>query len=621
MSPPLSTDLLTEILAGNCSVYALLCRADPATGARTVTALSGQLRQHELIEEISTTADVFVLLPYRQIRERGYPAHDDGAPLLAIYIDEQQDYPLTSVLDKLPRRSFALTDGHFDSSDADYERKVAAIVSEEIGNGRGANFVIKREFSAECTPYNSTVPLSAFGELLDNERGAYWTFLVHTEGLVLVGASPEQHVVLDNGTAVMNPISGTYRYPPGGPTLDGVQQFLDDRKETDELYMVVDEELKMMCRICEPGTTRVHGPALKEMAWVAHTEYFIEGQTRRDPREILRETMFAPTVTGSPVESATEVIARYETTGRGYYSGVAALITRSGGGAPTLDSAILIRTAAIEPDCGRVRVAVGATLVRHSDPGAEVYETHAKAQSVLAAFGHSKPHASWNRHPMITTALAHRNDQIAGFWSPNYPHDVRSRVLDGRKALVVDAEDTFTAMLDHQLRSLGLTVTVRRFDDMYTTSDHDLVIVGPGPGDPTDVDDEKIVHLRAQIDDLLSTQRPFLAICLSHQILASRLGLPLTRRAEPNQGKQARVDVFGQSENVGFYNTFEARSAPGRIDVAGIGPVTVSADTATGAIHALEGPHFASVQFHPESILTVNGPRILAHMSERLLST
>src|SRR5689334_21990909 len=109
MSLPTSTDLLTEILAGNRSVYALLCRTDPVTGARTVTALSGQLRQHELIEEISTTADVFVLLPYRQIRERGYPAHDDGAPLLAISIDEQQDYPLSGVLDKLPRRSFALT--------------------------------------------------------------------------------------------------------------------------------------------------------------------------------------------------------------------------------------------------------------------------------------------------------------------------------------------------------------------------------------------------------------------------------------------------------------------------------------------------------------------------------
>ncbi|VFT54371.1 phenazine biosynthesis protein PhzE [Pseudomonas aeruginosa] len=59
-------------------------------------------------------------------------------------------------------------------------------------------------------------------------------------------------------------------------------EFLDNRKEADELYMVVDEELKMMARICEDGG-RVLGPYLKEMAHLAHTEYFIEGpdQPRR----------------------------------------------------------------------------------------------------------------------------------------------------------------------------------------------------------------------------------------------------------------------------------------------------------------------------------------------------
>ncbi|MFO7115698.1 chorismate-binding protein, partial [Pseudomonas aeruginosa] len=52
---------------------------------------------------------------------------------------------------------------------------------------------------------------------------------------------------------------------------------------------------------------------------------------------------FAPTVTGSPLESACRVIRRYEPQGRGYYSGVAALIGGDGQGGRTLDSAILIR--------------------------------------------------------------------------------------------------------------------------------------------------------------------------------------------------------------------------------------------------------------------------------------
>ena len=79
--------------------------------------------------------------------------------------------------------------------------------------------------------------------------GAHWTFLIHTGTRTLVGASPERHISLQGGTAVMNPISGTYRYPTSGPTLSGVLEFLGDRKETDELYMVLDEELKMMARI------------------------------------------------------------------------------------------------------------------------------------------------------------------------------------------------------------------------------------------------------------------------------------------------------------------------------------------------------------------------------------
>src|SRR5690606_26981262 len=121
----------------------------------------------------------------------------------------------------------------------------------------------------------------------------------------------------------------------------GITGFLADRKEAEELYMVLDEELKMMARVCDAGG-RVRGPYLKEMARLAHTEYFIEGRGARDPREILKETMFAPTVTGSPLENACRVIARYEPEGRGYYSGVVALVGRDTAGRRTLDSAILI---------------------------------------------------------------------------------------------------------------------------------------------------------------------------------------------------------------------------------------------------------------------------------------
>jgi phenazine biosynthesis protein phzE len=171
-------------------------------------------------------------------------------------------------------------------------------------------------------------------------------------------------------------------------------------------------------------------------------------------------------------------------------------------------------------------------------------------------------------------------------------------------------------MLDHQLRALGLTVEVRRFDEAYAIGDHDVVVVGPGPGDPCDVDDPKIRRLDGAIDQLLAQRHPFLAVCLSHQVLCRRLGLPLERREQPNQGTQRRIDLFGSPERVAFYNSFEGRSDADRLMTRDAGPVEVSRDPATGEVHALRGNRFASMQFHPESLLTIDGPRILTDMAE-----
>ena len=92
--------------------------------------------------------------------------------------------------------------------------------------------------------------------------------------------------------------------------------------------MVVDEELKMMCDICHEGG-QVLGPFLKPMTHLIHTEYLLAGRSDRDHREILRDTMYAATVTGAPVENACRLIADYEPEGRGYYGAALALFGRS----------------------------------------------------------------------------------------------------------------------------------------------------------------------------------------------------------------------------------------------------------------------------------------------------
>jgi phenazine biosynthesis protein phzE len=450
--------------------------------------------------------------------------------------------------------------------------------------------------------------LALWGRLLRGEPGAYWTFLIHTGERTFIGASPERHVSLDDGVAVMNPISGTYRYPDGGPTTSSVLEFLADGKETNELYMVLDEELKMMSRVCDDA--HVVGPNLKEMAHLAHTEYRIVGHSHHDVREILRETLLAPTVTGSPVQSACRVIAKFEPGGRGYYSGVAALIGRDATNRRRMDSAIMIRTADVDA-AGRMRIGVGATLVRDSDPAGEAAETRAKAAGLLDALHRGartgRP-AGLDEHPQIRAALDRRNAPLSDFWLA--PAPVRSGARG--KLLIVDAEDTFTAMSALQLRSLGYDVTVRRFDEPYRVSGYDLVVLGPGPGDPRDGDHPKIAHLRAVTGSLLNLRIPFVSVCLSHQVLCRLLGLPLRRLDFPNQGVRRTIDLFGTPEPVYFYNTFTAHSdsallasplCPGLVEVAH--------DPVTGEVHALRGPGFTSVQFHPESVMTRHGSAIL----------
>ncbi len=601
---------------------------------------------------------VLALVPHRQVAERGFDCVDDGAPLQCLQVSGYATVAVDELLAALPAQPTGGIDGAFDLDDAEYADAVRAVLRDEIGRGEGANFVLHRTFLGTVQGSPLDAALAAFGRLLSHEQGAYWTFCVHIGGRTFVGATPERHVSVADGLVMMNPISGTYRNRADAAELtnatglsdaaglsdatgrvaqrDGLLQFLADRKEVEELCMVLDEELKMMATVTDRGG-QVLGPYLKEMAHLTHTEYLLVGHAARDVREVLRDTMFAPTVIGSPLQNACRVIARHERRGRGYYGGVLALLGTDDAGRQTLDAPILIRTAVIDHS-GELRVPVGATLVRHSTPDGEVAETYTKAAGVLSALGlgvglgvglglgadGSTMDKSAGRtlatDPEVRAVLRRRNDTLARFWLDAREADAPAGApeIAGRSALVIDNEDTFTGMLAHQLRSLGLTVALRPHHEPGDLGGYDLVVAGPGPGDPTGQTDPKMQRVRHVVAELLQRRQPLLAVCLGHQVLASTLGLRLRRKRTPYQGLQREIDFFGRPERVAFYCTFTAQCGSDLLATR-YGAVQLSRDRRSGEVHALRAATFAGVQFHPESVLSEHGVQLIRELVVPLL--
>ncbi|MFO1011797.1 MAG: aminodeoxychorismate/anthranilate synthase component II [Planctomycetota bacterium] len=180
--------------------------------------------------------------------------------------------------------------------------------------------------------------------------------------------------------------------------------------------------------------------------------------------------------------------------------------------------------------------------------------------------------------------------------------------------VMIDNYDSFTWNVYQALAGLGAEVVVHRNDAL--TVDEVLalgargIVLSPGPGKPSDAGIQPEL-LRRLPDDV-----PLLGICLGHQGLVERYGGELERDPVPTHGKSSLVHhdgdaLFADLENpfpAGRYHSLRAKRDALPRELA------LTAWTAEGHVMAVRHRSLprVGVQFHPESILTPNGERILA---------
>lgn len=182
--------------------------------------------------------------------------------------------------------------------------------------------------------------------------------------------------------------------------------------------------------------------------------------------------------------------------------------------------------------------------------------------------------------------------------------------------LVLDNYDSFTHNLAQYLGELGAEPDVVRADqitaDEAAARGYDRIVISPGPGRPEDAGNS-IEFVRR-----FSGQLPILGVCLGHQAIIAAFGGSVDLAPEPRHGKTSSIRHDGIGVFEGISNPFEATRYHSLAAVTlpdDLVPCAWSEDDVLqGVRHRDLAVH--GVQFHPESVMTVEGKALLANFLE-----
>jgi anthranilate synthase component II len=185
--------------------------------------------------------------------------------------------------------------------------------------------------------------------------------------------------------------------------------------------------------------------------------------------------------------------------------------------------------------------------------------------------------------------------------------------------LVLDNYDSFTFNLVQYLGELGADLQVRR-NDVVTVAEVEAlqparIVISPGPGHPTSA------GISVDLIRRLGDRVPILGVCLGHQAIGHAYGATVTTAPAPKHGKTSSVTHNGRGIFEGLASPFEAARYHSLVVGTDGWPDALEATAHAeddGVVMALRHRQFPvhGVQFHPESILTSEGRRLLRNFLE-----
>jgi anthranilate synthase component 1 len=263
-------------------------------------------------------------------------------------------------------------------SSADFISKVL-IAKEEIVAGEAFQIVLSQRFAMDCT----ADALDVYRALRLHNPSPYMYLFRFTDGIEIVGSSPEALVKVTGKEVMVHPIAGTRKRSTSAEEDHRLgEELLADPKERAEHLMLVDLGRNDLGRICTPGSVEVIDfMHIERYSHVMHIVSTVIGELATDstPVDALFAVFPAGTLSGAPKPRAMEIIETLEPTRRGLYGGAIGYIDFTG----NIDTCIAIRTALIHN--GVAYIQAGAGIVADSDPESENQECANKAAAVLGA--------------------------------------------------------------------------------------------------------------------------------------------------------------------------------------------------------------------------------------------